>query len=511
MFGNYRNKRKKELYFESTTNLSSFTISRQLDKNIQMIYQIFKDDCTIRIREFENYKCPKIKGFIAYIEGMIDSKLIIKGTLNPLVTSDIDPKADKFMETVRLGILYNNEVKETTSVNDIVVAILRGDTAIFFEDEEKVLIVSSKGFETRGIEEPEAEKILRGPKEGFTECLSINLSLIRRKIVSNDMKIVSRELGRRTKTKIAICYMDSLVNKNILKELNRRLDKIDINAILDSNYICELIKDGTYTPFKTIGLTERPDSVASKLLEGRIALLVEGSPSVLTLPFLFLENFQTTDDYYLNYIYASFNRLIRFIGFFITILTPALYLSLVTFHRELIPTDLALSISQSRSDVPLPTIVELLILLLVFELIRESSLRTHSNVIQSISIVGALVIGQSAVEARFISAPMVIVIALTAITELLNPKIKGAAILIRLIFILAAFFIGAFGIILTTIVVLTHVFSLKSFGIVYTSQTYSFRLQELKDFYIRAPWGKQKTTPKFIANDTVMNATDIRE
>lgn len=327
--------------------------------------------------------------------------------------------------------------------------------------------------------------------------------MIRRKIVSNDLKIINKELGRRTNTKVAIVYLESLVNNEVLTELYSRLDKVDIDGLIDTNYINEIIKDNALTPFKTIGVTERPDNVTSKLLEGRIALLIEGSPNVLTLPYVFIENFQACDDYYINYVYSSFNRFVRILGYLLTILTPSVYLSLVAFHRELIPVDLALSIAQARDGVPLPTIVEILLLLLIFEVIRETSLRTHSNVVQSISIVGALVIGQAAVEAKFVSAPVVIIVAISAITELLNPKIKGSAILISFAFLIASSFLGLFGLLLVLIVVFFHLFSLRSFGVNYMSQTYSFRLQEFKDFFIRAPWYKSKTRPKFIAQDKI--------
>lgn len=501
MFSNIRRKQKSEAKYMGLTGLSSYTITKYIDKNEEMIHAIFRDDSTLRTRHFQS-KNSDLKGFIVFIEGLADTDMIAENIIKPLTNAETDKS--KVIDQIRLSIINISDIREAVNVTDFVRAILAGYTVLFIEGEDRVLILSAKGFKGRSIEEPEGERVLRGPKEGFTETLSENISMIRRKIISNDLKIVEREIGRRTNTKVAIMYLEGLAKKEILQELYSRLDKIDIGGLIDTNKINELIKDNTLSAFKTIGVTERPDSVTSKLLEGRIAVLIEGSPNVLTLPYLFIENFQTCDDYYINYVYSSFNRFIRLTGFILTTLTTSIYLSLVAFHREIIPVDLALSIAQARDGVPLPTIVEIFFLLLIFELIRETSLRTHSNVVQSISIVGALVIGQAVVEAKFVSAPVVIIVAIAAITELINPKIKGAAILIRIVFLLAASFLGLFGVLLMFIVVISHLFSLKSFGINYMSQVYSMRLQEYKDFFIRAPWSKQKTRPKLISQDEIL-------
>ncbi|MDF2568055.1 MAG: spore germination protein, partial [Oscillospiraceae bacterium] len=278
-----------------------------------------------------------------------------------------------------------------------------------------------------------------------------------------------------------------------------------IDALLDSNYIAEYIKDAPYSPFKTVGISEKPDVIAGKLLEGRIAIIVDGSPVVLTVPFLIIENFQTADDYYLNFYFASIARILRILGFFLSISVPAVYVSLVTYHREMLPTPLALSIAQARQGVPLPTFVECFVMLLVFEIIRETGIRMPSNVGQALSVVGALVIGQAAVQAKFISAPMVIIVALTAITGLINQQIQGISILSRFALLCVSGIMGLYGYMFGIIILIIHLLGVRSFGVDYTSQMLAYNSQGMKDIYVRSFWKKMKTRPYFETKDNVRN------
>lgn len=287
-------------------------------------------------------------------------------------------------------------------------------------------------------------------------------------------------------------------------ELDNRLDKIDIDAILDSGYIQQLIQDSPLSIFKTIGNTERPDVVAAKLLEGRIAVVVDGSPDVLTLPFLFMEYFQEADDYYLSYIFASINRFLRGLGVFFSTSIPAIYAAIITFHQEMIPSPMLLSISSSRQGVPFPTIVEMLILLFAFEVIREAGMRLPSPMSQSVSIVGAIIMGQAAVEARVFSAPMVIVVSVTGITGLLTLKLKGATIVIRLILLMLSGFMGLYGYTFGVSGFFIYMFSLRSFGVPYMLEYGSINSVDLKDTFIRAPWWYMTFRPKQIAAKNII-------
>lgn len=323
--------------------------------------------------------------------------------------------------------------------------------------------------------------------------------LIRKRIKNPNLKFKLRTFGVQTKTRAFICYIEGIANPKIVEELNKRLDSIEIDGVLDTGYIEELIKDSPYSLFNTIGHTERPDVVAGKLLEGRIALVLDGTPVALTLPHIFIEFFQASEDYYENFYFASFNRLLRIISFIMTITIPAAYVALITYHQELIPTNLLLSISAARQGVPFPSIVELLGLLIVFEILRETGTRMPNYIGEALSIVGALVLGQAAVEARFVSAPMVIVVALAGITGLMTPKLEGTVIILRIAFLLMAAILGLYGITFGISLVLIHLFSIRSFGIQYMSHTSILDYKELQDVTIRAPWWHMKFRPKSMA------------
>ena len=478
-------------------NLNETKIEKELETNIQIMDQIFKNDDTLIKRNFVNQRHAKVRCCALFFDGMVDNKIIDDYIIRPIMTSTCLALSNEIADEILTKVIVTNDAQKSDSLSEITQSMIHGDTILFVEGCNSALIISTKGWKTRAISEPDNERALRGPREGFTESLSINISLIRRKICTPDLKFKFRSFGTRSNTKACICYLDSLADKKILDELNRRLDKIDIDGVLDINYIVELIKDHPMSPFKTIGASERPDVIAGKLLEGRIALILDGTPVVLTVPYLFIENFQANDDYYLNFYFASIGRIIRILGFLMSISVPALYIAFTTYHREMIPTNLALSIMQAHQGVPFPTILECIIMLVIFEIIRETGLRMPSNIGQALSIVGALVIGQAAVEAKFISAPMVIVVAITAITGLINAKIKGATVLLRFILLFAASFLGLFGLSFAFVGLLIHLFRLESFGVIYMSQISSFKFDEYKDNFFRAPWRFMKTRPVF--------------
>jgi spore germination protein KA len=287
----------------------------------------------------------------------------------------------------------------------------------------------------------------------------------------------------------------------ILKELKARLSKIDYDGILYSQTIEEFIKDSPLSLFKTLGATERPDTVAGRLLEGRIAVFCDGTPFVLTLPFIFVEYFQSADDYDNNYIYSSFNRLLRYAAFFLGTSVPALYVAVTTFHQELIPTSLLLSIATSRLGVPFPTVVEATIMLIGFGLLREAGVRLPQPVGQAVSIVGALVIGEAAVNARLISAPMVVVAATTIISSFIMPKMLGPFIILRMLFLFLAGFIGLYGYLFGIMGLFVYLMSMRSFGVPYTIGVGIINPSELKDTAVRAPWWYLKLRPRLIAKN----------
>jgi spore germination protein KA len=433
---------------------------------------------------------------------MASRGIINDNILKPLMLYNIDEeiRSNEMLEFLSSRVIISNEIGISNNVDELINGILSGDSILFVDGIKEGLIIGSIDFKSRGVTEPPTEGVVRGPREGFTEVIKVNISLIRRKIKNSDLKFEFMNIGEKTKTKIAICYLEDAINKKILEELKKRLASIKIDSILESGYIEELIKDNPLSPFKTVGSTERPDTLSSKLLEGKIAILCDGTPFVLTVPYLFLEYFQASEDYYNSFIYGSFNRLIRIVGFFLSSSIPAIYVAWVTFHQEMVPTPLLLSIIAAKEGVPFPTVLEALIMLLVFEIIREAGIRIPSGIGQAVSIVGALVLGDAAVAARIISAPIVIITSIAGIGSFLIPKMLAPLMLIRILLIVLASTLGLFGYIFGMIFIFIHLVSIESFGVPYMSNINSLNEEEIQDCAIRAPWWYMYYHPIFVAD-----------
>ncbi|MEM1483263.1 spore germination protein [Oscillospiraceae bacterium PP1C4] len=510
----FHKKNKQKAVDDKVNNLNQKmednVLSTSLETNVSFLKKIFQDDDTVIIRHIQNNYDKSLKYCAAYCDGLINSLIINENIIKPLMLSEIKAGND-LMETVINQVVLINDAQKVTSFKSIIEAITYGDTILFLDGSPEALILSTKGFVTRSTAEPDSEKILSGPREGFTESLIINLSLIHRRLRTNELKMKFKSFGRRTNTKACICYLDHIVNKKILKELYRRLDQIDIDGILDTNYFTELIRDCPASPFRVTGYTERPDVVVGKLLEGRIAIFLDGTPVVITVPYLFIENFQSSEDYYLSFFYTSFSRMIRMLGFFLTISVPAFFIAVVAYHQEMLPTPLLINVASERASVPLPAAIEAFIMLLVFDILRETGIRMPSNVGQALSIVGALVIGQAAVEAKLVASPMIIVVATTGITSLLVPKMNAPITFIRMTLLSLASLLGLFGVILGLCGLFVHMLNLSSFGIPQLTPTGNLQYQELKDTIIRAPWWQMITRRKVLSQDKVRMKQNDRD
>lgn len=481
-----------------------------LQGNLKQLKELFQDVEILRVRELQGPGSRGLSCFIAYFDGLVNTLLISENVVRPLLEARLPLSCTDPLDFVEKQVVQVGEVKRAEDLSALIDAVTYGETILFVEGGAGALILDTKSFQTRSISEPDNERNLYGPREGFTEPLMQNLSLLRRRARTQELKMQFLSLGQRTKTKICICYMEGLAKEEILKELYARLDKIDIDGILDSNYVAELIKDNPWTPFRTVGFTERPDVVIAKLLEGRVALLVDGSPLALTLPYLFIENFQSSEDYYGNFFYASFVRAIRIIGFFLTVLVPGLYISIVAFHHEMIPLPLFISVAAEQQSVPLPAALEALILILVFDILKEAGARMPSNIGQALSIVGALVIGQAAVEAKLVAAPMIIVIALTGITGLLVPTLNAPIIYLRLVLLGLSAMFGFFGLFLGFSGVLIYLINLRSFGVPELIQSRKLSVRDMQDSFVRLPWWEMLKRPAF-ARDSVRQESGERK
>jgi spore germination protein KA len=484
-------------------------LSYDLGANIGLIKSVFKDDETLIVRYFENLANPSIKCCAFYIDGMVDNKMFSDDIVKPV--QEFEAKkitVSDFISVIAERVISSSNVTKTADVDQIIQAVVYGDSVLLVSGSREALILNTKGWTSRAIKEPDGERVLRGPREGFNESLIMNLTMLRRRLRTQALKMKFRMFGARSQTKGCLCYLDGVVNADILAEVENRLGKFSMDGVLDVEYISEFICDEPYSPIETIGNTERPDIVAAKLLEGRIALFLDGTPVVLTMPKLLIEHFQSNDDYYLNYFFASISRILRIIAFFITTSMPAVYVSLTTFHQEMLPTALLMSVAMARQNVPLPTVLEVVIMLIAFEILRETGIRMPGNIGQALSIVGALVIGQAAVAARLVSAPMIVIVAVTGITGLLMPRLKSAIILIRFIFLILSSVLGLYGYIFGLMALLLHLLNMRSFGIPVMTSVAVDGLRGRQDIYLRFPWWAVINRPKFMSADKKRSNSD---
>ncbi len=477
---------------QKTTDYKKLSLSKSLDSNMELFKGIFIKDAILRTRRLTAANGMSVG--LLYFDGMVNNSSINESVVRPLVLSDEEPWDDR-TAFVMERVLFAGEVKMTERVDDMLRAILYGDAIILVDGSDKALTVNVKGWRSRGISEPENERILQGPREGFDEAAMFNLAMIRRKLLTPDFCVETVRLGRRTDTYVFICYLNSLTEQKILEEVKRRLSKIDIDGVLDSNYITEQIRDSKSSLFKTIGSTERPDIVAANLLEGRVAIVVDGTPVVLTLPYLFSENFQSDEDYYINYKIASVGRILRIICFLLSIAVPGIYLAVTVFHMKLLPTAFALSIAESRTGVPFSPTAECIMIIIIFEILKEAGLRMPQSVGHALSIVGGLVVGQAAVEAKIVSAPMLIAVSLSGIAGLMIPRLRSAVFYGRIGITVLSALLGLFGCVIGLILMLNHIFSLSSFKVDYTQSLDRISGQSAKDTIWRAPWSRMLTRP----------------
>lgn len=346
------------------------------------------------------------------------------------------------------------------------------------------------------MEDPASETVIRGPREAFTECISNNAALLRIKIKNPALTFESMKIGKRTRTGVQLAYMKGTANPELVDKIKKRLQTIKTDAILESGYIEQYIEDAPFSIFATISYSEKPDVVAAKILEGRVAILVDGTPFVLTAPMLFVENFQTAEDYYNRPLYASMMRILRCVCYALSVFTPAVFVALVTFHQEMIPTPLLFTISAAREGVPFPAIMETGVMAVTFKILREAGLRLPRAVGQAVSIVGALVMGEAAVSAGLVSEPIVIVIALTGVAGFAVPSQADSGTILRFIFLLLGGTMGGFGIAMGILGTMVHLASLKSFGSPFLSPLAPLQPSDTKDAVIRAPLWSMVSRPK---------------
>ncbi|OAB28435.1 spore gernimation protein GerA [Paenibacillus macquariensis subsp. defensor] len=484
---------------QTVTNLS---FTGEYEADLESIKQEIAQNSDVHFREFTIGGSGK-RATIIYVEGLYDKDLIEIQVMKSLMFEGIEGMEKSSEDTeITKAYLTNkmlpvSNVREATNLQELISNILMGTTALLTDGIVEVLLLGSAKGKTRSIEEPLSEGLLRGPRVGFTEILSDNTALLRRHGKNESLELIKFQVGTRAKKDLVVAYMNDIVNPELLEEVKRRIEAINMDYLPESGYVEQLIEDDSLSPFQQAQNTERPDRVINSLLEGRVAILLDGSPFALIVPVTFSMLLQSPEDYYERWIPGTLLRMLRFLATFFALLAPALYISFISYHPGLIPTKLVMSIIDARQGVPFPSLIEALIMETAIEILREAGVRLPKPIGPAMGIVGGLIIGDAAVNAGLVSPFLVIVVAVTAISSFAIPT-YSAGITLRILRFLAMFcaaVLGVYGTILFFLLLCSHLVKLKSFGVPYISPVAPYRLDDWKDFIFRLPFKVMKRRP----------------
>ena len=451
---------------------------------------------------------------VAFVDGMINSEIVDNFILKPLVQG-ADFKASKtekeIIDLIMIGTVYHCQRKLRDTLTDCYHDLLSGSVLLIFDNSEQAVTFETKGFEKRGVSEPSNENVLKGSKEAFVEVLRINTALIRRRIPSDDLIISQQIAGQRTHTAIAAVYIKGIANQSIVDEIKKRLGKINVDGIVSLGLVESYLKDSKYSLFPQVLYTERADKFCANILEGRVGILIDGFPIALIQPVDINTFLQAPEDYAQNYFYSALYRAMRYIATLVSLILPAFYVSVTTFHQEMIPTKLAAAIIQSKEGVPFPSYLEVLLMLAAFEVLMEAGMRLPKSVGQAVSIVGALVVGQAAISAKILSPGVVIVIAAAGITGFVIPSqdFSNSMRVCRFLLVCCSITSGLYGLSIGAIVILYHLCNLEVLGVPYLSPLVSSEGKGMfNDTAIRKPWQKMKERPNNISPEDSVRQGD---
>lgn len=495
-------------------------VSRDLDANIQIMETLFADADDMVWKRFKLERGGETLGiYILYIDGMSDGEMVERTITRPLLyewrnagltagSSGIQAAGEKGRDNQKgqstdaisneaFDFIFHYQTEsvdmtKTDKMMDAIAAVLNGDSAVFVEGQSQAAILSSKRLPGRSIDSPQKEGGLKGPRDSFNENFRTNTALLRRKVKDPKLKEKQGYIGQRSRTVYGLMYLEDLVEPDLLKAVEERLNGFTIDSIFDSGMLVHLLEEKWYSPFPQVQTTERPDKAASAISEGRVVLVVDNSPEVIILPCTLNSFFQASDDYYNRFGVATFARLLRYLAAFITVLLPGLYIAITCYYPQILPTEFLLAIVGARNDVTFPIVVEVLLMELLFELLREAGIRLPGQMGNTIGVVGGLIVGQAAVEAALVSTIVVIVVALTAIASFAipNEEFSSTFRLLKFLMIALGAVWGLYGIMLGVLVLLIHLASMESFGIPYLMPAVAGSADdgvEYQDFVMRKP------------------------
>ncbi|SHE36711.1 spore germination protein [Clostridium fallax] len=444
-----------------------------MEKKLKFFKDRLKDSFDVKYREVDT---ALGKATCIFIDVLCGTSFVSEYIVKPLV---LEKEHVFTLKDICCKVLSINTVGYPKDDEDALLHILSGDVIIIFENEKGMIYCEAKNIASRGVGIPVTESVLKGPREGFTELFVDNVALIRKRVKNSDLKFEAIYVGEKSKTVVCVTYIQGLAPKELIDYVRSKIKELDYQFILDTNYIEDKLRYKN-TVFDTVGYTEKPDETVAKLMEGRVGVIVDGTPFVITTPFFFLENFHMPDDYYLNKYFVNFTRTLRWIAFFIATFMPGIYVATICYHYSMIPSLFVFRLAVSRAGVPFPTIIEVLIMMTFFQLIKEAGLRLPQPIGTAMSIVAALILGDAAVGAGLASRITILVIAISALSYFLIPKSYGAMSIWSIIIVLFSAFLGLPGFFAATLLLVTHLANLKSSGYSYlfpigTAKEYKFK------------------------------------
>lgn len=461
-------------------------LSSSLKANLAVVNSDFSGACDLTVHKLS---LNGAEGAVISIDNMVNKDMLALGVMKPLLSFELGENRAEWIDDIRSEVLYSDDVTVITTFNELYRYIMSGFAVIAVDGCDSMLSVGIQGYKSRSISEPDSDVVRRGAKEGFVEPLRTNIALLRRRLKTPELKLEIMNIGKISDTEVCICYLQSKASETIILRLKKRLMEFDAETVLASGYLVPYLEERhSLSPFCTVGVTERPDTLCGKLTEGRIGVLIDGVPCALIVPYLFSEYFQTIDDYTNRPYFAFFTRWLKYAAFLVALLLPGIYVALGTFNPEMFPTLMLNKIAGSIADTPLSLTAETMLILLVYEIMRESGLRMPRPLGYAVSIVGGLVVGDTAVNAGLIGAPTLMVVAAAAICSYVIPDLYAPVAVLRLLFVLAAGICGIWGVAILLCLVLLNLCSQTSFGVPYTSPITPWGVGAVRDVLFRAGW-----------------------
>lgn len=447
-------------------------IGKDLLKNKKILKALLCSDDVI----FFEFTAGNKNALAVYVDSITDKETLGLQVIFPLKNANVSQSVKKLAKTITCA-----NVKTVTEIKEAANEVLNGSTVILIDGKAGGFAADVKKFDVRAIAEPPTELAIRGPRNGFIESIKTNLSLVRRYLKTTALKIETTEIGKYSSTTVAIMSIDGITDPSLVKKIKNKLENVKIDGIPDSSYVSKILYERKNSLFKQVGSTERPDVLIERMLEGRIGILVDGSPFALTLPYLLIEDFQTAEDYYISHYRANLVRALRVLAIFLSVFLPGLFVAAQLFHLQLIPLNFLLTIVNSIKGIPLSPSLEMFFLLLIFEILNETSIRMPKYVGMALAVVGALVLGETAVNAGLVSTPAVLIMAMSGISIYTVPELTETTSILRFIVLLIAGSIGGYGIVLTEAFLTCYLCATENYGVPYVAPYSPLILNDLQD------------------------------